>query len=308
MGRKIGLALGSGGARGLCSIGVLQWFKDNGVPVSCVTGTSIGAIIGAAFSAGFTPEYLREIATGIGWKDYVKHMRISLGGKSVFEWEKIENILRENFGEKKIEDLKIPFGCVASDIDTGREYIFTTGDLVEALSASACIPGIFPPVEVSGAHLVDGELVNPVPIDLAMELGAGLVVGVNACRSVFTERNQHKSGHFPLVRKVDEWVKDSMEKNPILSSIGSRIRPGTGEVVKKRRRFVIDIFTDSLAIVSSRVLSLERLVAGPHFMIRPQVGGYQDFDFDLAGEIIRTGYAETESIRDELFKFLGIGA
>lgn len=304
--RSAGLALGSGGARGLCSIGVLLWLKENGVRIECVSGSSIGSIIGGALAAGFTPEFMKEIATSFGWKDYLSVVKLSFGGKSILEWKKIEKIMRTNLGDKKIEELEIPFACVASDIDSGREFVFREGDLVEAMSASACMPGIFPPVKAMGRHLVDGEILNPVPIDLAKELGAGKVIGVNASRSVFPERMSHNAGRIGLLEKVDDWMRESVAGKPLLSSIN----PGKwkdlveNEKRGRRKRNIMDIFTDSLAITTARVLELTELKTGPHFMINPGVGAFQTFDFDRAGEIIDIGYEETERVKDELFHFL----
>lgn len=304
MKKKIGLALGSGGARSLCEIGILLWLKEHDIKISCIAGTSMGALIGAAAAAGYSPEHMKEIALKLNWKDFLKYMRLSFTGKSFFEWDKIESNLREDFGRKKIEELPVPFACVASDIDSGLGFVFRDGDLVDAISASACIPGVFPPVHVMGRNLVDGELVNPVPLDLAAELGAHRIIGVNACRSVFSERTPHESRHFPVVEKLDEWFRDNMEKAPLISSLGGFRKIAGEDKKERRRRNLIDLFTDSLAIVTSRLLSFERLNAGPHFMIRPQVGGFQDFDFDRADEIINIGYKEIESIGDELLDFI----
>lgn len=304
--RSAGLALGSGGARGLCSIGVLIWLKEHDVGIECVSGSSIGSIIGGALAAGYTPEYMKEIATSVGWKDYMSVVRLSFGGKSILEWERIEKILRADLGDKRIEDLAIPFACVASDIDTGREFVFREGDLVEAMSASACMPGIFPPVKAMGRHLVDGEVLNPVPIDLAKELGAEKVIGINACRSVFPERLSHNAGRIGLLEKVDDWMRESVAGKPLLSSISPGKWKALVEKEKtgRRRRNIMDVFTDSLAIATARILALTELKTGPHFMINPRVGAFQTFDFDRAGEIIDIGYEETERVKDELFHFL----
>ncbi|MBN2070587.1 MAG: patatin-like phospholipase family protein [Candidatus Krumholzibacteriota bacterium] len=304
MSKKIGLALGSGGARGLCEIGILLWLKENDIKISSIAGTSMGSLIGAATAAGYSPEHLKDIALKTNWKDFLKFVRLSFTVRSIFDWDKIGSTLREEFGKKRIEDLQIPFACVAADIDSGVEFVFRDGDIVDAISASACIPGVFPPVRVMGRNLVDGEIVNPVPLDIAHELGAERIIGVNACRSVFSERSPYESRHIPVVERLDEWLRENMKKAPIISSIGG-IRKVSGEEKKKRRsRNLVDVFTDSMAIVTSRLLSFERLNAGPHFMIRPKVGGFQDFDFDRAEEIIDAGYREISSVGAELLDFI----
>ncbi len=304
--KKIGLALGSGAARGLSQIGMLLWLKENGIEVSCISGTSIGSIIGAAIAYGYTPEYLRDVALGIKWTDTLKYLRPSLKGKSFLEWRKIDEFMREMFGDKTIEELKIPYACVATDIDTGNEYVFRTGRVTEALRASACIPAIFPAVEMDGIHLVDGALVNPVPINVAFELGAEVVIGVNVNLSIFTERMTFGED-VPASRmdRVDDRVRDLIEKNPLVQR-GLIDTRRLGEKYKKlrRKRNIMDVVTDTAAITASKILSLQLLdTAGPLYLLRPDVGGYQDFDFDMAEDIINHGYREAEEAGEELLSF-----
>jgi NTE family protein len=304
--RRIGLALGSGGARGFSEIGVLQWFEEQGIKVHCISGTSVGSIIGAAVAAGYSPARLKEMALGITWKEKVKFLRPSVKGRSVFEWGRIEAFLEDVFGDRTIEDLEIPFGCVAADIDTGREFVFRRGRVIEAVSASSVIPGVFPPVAVHGTHLVDGSVINPVPLDLAFELGAQRVIGVNACRSVFSERIMYESEHPSTVKKVDAFLRTIIDKTP-LGRLGIVDSDTVSEKLDelRRSRNIIDVITDSIAIISSRMLSLESLNAGPHFIVRPPVGAYQDLDFEHAERIIELGYREAQEVGDDILEFIG---
>jgi len=303
--RKIGLALGSGAARGLSQIGVMLWLKENGIEISCVSGTSIGSIMGAAMAFGYTPEYLRDLVLDIKWTDVVKVLRPSLKGRSFLEWRKIDEFLREMFEDRAIEDLKIPFGCIATDIDTGNEYVFTKGRITEALRASACIPAVFPPVEMNGIHLVDGALVNPVPINLAFELGADAVIGVNANLSIFTERMTFGDAPASRMDKVDSRLKKLLDRNPLVTR--GLIDPrGLERRIEehRRRRNILDVVTDTVAITSSKILSLELLdTDGPVYLLRPEVGGYQDFDFDMAEDIFNHGYRKAEESREEILDF-----
>jgi len=290
----------------MCEIGVLLWLEEQGVEFQCISGSSIGSIIGAAVASGMSPVRLKEKAMQITWADKAKLLRPSLKGRSIFEWNKIEEFLRGIFEQRAIEDFDLPFACVATDIDSGREFIFRRGDAVEALSASSAIPGIFPPVTVHGTHLVDGGVVNPVPLDLAFELGADLVVGVNACCSVYTERIMYESEQPSLVKKVDGFVRGLIDKS-ILGRLGIIDASAIGDKVDelRRSRNIIDVITDSIAIVSSRMLSLESLTAGPHFIVRPPVGAYQDLAFEHAAEIIDLGYREAQDCGDDLLEFIG---
>jgi len=304
--KKIGLALGSGAARGLSQIGILLWLKENGIEVSCVSGTSIGSIIGAAIAYGYTPEYLRDLVLNVKWLDMLKYLRPSLKGRSFLEWRKIDEFMRELFGEKRIEELKIPYACVATDIDTGNEYVFRTGRVTEGLRASACIPAIFPAVEMNGIHLVDGAIVNPVPINLAFELGAEAVIGVNVNLSIFTERMTFGEA-VPASRmdRVDSKLKKLIDRNPLVTRglIDARRLEERYEKHRKKRN-IMDVVTDTAAITASKILSLELLdIDGPLYLLRPDVGGYQDFDFAMAEDIVNHGYREAEESREELIEF-----
>lgn len=303
--KRIGLALGSGGARGFSEIGVLLWLEEQGIRAHCISGASVGSIIGAAVAAGYTPRQLREKALEITWKDKMKFLRPSIKGRSVFEWSRIERFLENLLGDRTIEDLDMPFGCVATDIDSGREFVFKRGSLVEAVSASSVIPGVFPPVTIHGTHLVDGGVINPVPLELAFDLGAERVIGVNACRSVFSERIMYESDQPSTVKKVDGFLRTLIDKTPLgrLGIVDGESVSGKLEELRRSRN-IIDVITDSIAIVSSRMLSLESLNAGPHFIVRPQVGAYQDLDFEHAERIIDLGYREAEEVGDDLLEFI----
>jgi NTE family protein len=304
--KKVGLALGSGAARGLSQIGILLWLKEHGIEVSCIAGTSIGSIIGAAISYGYTPEYLRDLALNIKWTDMVKVFRVSLNLRSFLEWRKIGEFMQELFEDRRIEDLKLPYACVASDIDTGIEYVFRSGPVTEGIRASACIPAIFQAVEVNGVHLVDGAVVNPVPVNVAFELGAEVVIGVNVNLATFTER-MTVGEDVPASRldRIDGRVMEMIDRNPLVERgliDRQRIRKKIEEHRKKRH--IIDVVNDTLAITSAKILSLQMLEpSGPVYFLRPDVGGYQDFDFDMAGDIIDHGYREAEEMGDELIRF-----
>jgi len=307
MKKKIGLSLGSGGSRGLSEIGVLLWLKENNVKISYVSGSSMGSIIGAYYCAGFTPEHLKNIALDIKWTDILKYLRVSFSTRSIFDWGRISKFLNEELGHKRIEDLNIPFACVAADINSGREFVFRRGKVVTAVSASSSIPGVFPPVEILGRRFVDGELVNPVPIDIAFELGADLVIGVNTCRSLQGENMSEETQKSSFVKRMDDWFGEMIEKAPRpLAELYNKIpHPDLNRLDPGGMKFY-DVITDSLAIVSSRILDFKRQLAGPHFMINPPVGRYKNFDFDRAEEIIDLGYRTAKEAGPELLKFIEV--
>ena len=181
--KKLGLALGGGGARGLAHIGVIKALKELNVPIHFVTGTSIGAIIGGAFAAGILEKAEKWVSVP-NWKKLPKlFLDFHLTKKALIRGDKIEKFFREMIAAETFDELDLPFAAVATDLMTGEEIVLREGDVHTAIRASMSIPGVFCPVERDGKVLVDGGLVNPLPIDACRELGADKVIAVDLnCR------------------------------------------------------------------------------------------------------------------------------
>ena len=179
MGKKIGLSLGGGGARGLAHLGVYQRLVELGVPVHCVSGTSIGAIAGAFIAAGTVPRALAWCAEP-DWKKFPKLMfETRLTAKALSTGRQVEKVLADLIVAKCFDELAIPFAAVATDLNTGERVVMRDGDLLSAVRASMSIPGVFLPVEREGHVLVDGQLVDPVPVAACREMGADTVIAVD---------------------------------------------------------------------------------------------------------------------------------
>lgn len=158
--KKIGLALGGGAVLGAAHIGVLKAMHEHGIEINAISGTSIGALIGALYAFGKSPDEIEEIALGINWK---KLSSFSLSRFGVLSNEKIGDIISEHFGDVHFSDAKMALNMVATDITTGEKVILGEGSVKEAVMASCCLPGLFIPVEIDGRLLVDGGLVENVP-------------------------------------------------------------------------------------------------------------------------------------------------
>lgn len=174
--KKIGLALGGGVAKGLGHIGVIRALLELGVPIDCVAGTSSGSVVGALLAAAMTPDQIEAIAKATRWRDLVKPVIPRLG---LLDGGRLEHLLVKVLGDRRIEDLALPFACVATDIVTGEEVVIRTGPLAPAIRASCSMPGFFTPVEIDGRLLVDGGVVDNVPVDVARSLGADFVIAVD---------------------------------------------------------------------------------------------------------------------------------
>ena len=173
----VGLALGSGSARGWAHFGVLHALREAGVSPDIICGTSIGSLVGATYAAGEMDAF-ESWVLGLGKRKVFGFMDFNLGG-GLLKGEKIIDFWRENFVQETMEELGAPFGCVATDLQTGAEVWLRKGSIAEAVRASIALPGLFTPVMREGRLLVDGGLVNPVPVSLARAMGADIVIGVD---------------------------------------------------------------------------------------------------------------------------------
>jgi NTE family protein len=179
-GGKIGLALSGGAARGLAHIGVLEVLHRKGIPIDIIAGTSAGAVIGAIYAWNQDIRLIKEHALDANWKRMAPLIDPSFPKTGFIKGKKIKDFLSTYVGgNKKFSDLKIPFACVATDIDTGEEVVIDSGSVPEALRASISIPAIFTTVKREGRYLVDGGLTTPLPVNVVKRMGADFVIAVN---------------------------------------------------------------------------------------------------------------------------------
>ncbi|MEI8185155.1 MAG: patatin-like phospholipase family protein [Chlorobiaceae bacterium] len=174
--KKTGIAFGGGAVLGAAHVGVIRALSELQIPVSMVSGTSIGAFIAALYAFGKSWQEIRDIAFELDWLD-VSGLVLSQFG--LLSNKKFGNIVTELLGQKNIKDASIPLSIVATDIGTGKKVVFTEGDVALAVMASSCIPGIFKPVDYLGAMLVDGVLMENVPVSPLFESGAESVICVD---------------------------------------------------------------------------------------------------------------------------------
>ena len=188
--RRIGLALGGGAARGFAHIGVIRTLVAKGFKPDIIAGTSIGAVVGGCYAAGKLDEF-EEWARSLTRRGVLGYLDVSLGGSGLISGGRLAEQLTEAVGDVTIEDLPLRFAAIATEIGTGHEIWLTRGRLADALRASYALPGIFPPVQVGERWLVDGALVNPVPVSAARALGARLVIAVNVNTDLFGRGTDH---------------------------------------------------------------------------------------------------------------------
>ena len=296
----IGLALGGGAARGFAHIGIMRTLLANGIVPDVVVGTSIGAAVGGAYAADRL-DALEDWARSLqGVRNILGYLDIRLNGSGLIGGEKLASRLEESIGQTLIEDLPMKYASVATEVRTGHEIWLTRGRLVEAMRASYALPGIFSPVMIGDRWLVDGALVNPVPVSAARALGAEIVIAVNLSTDIFTHSttiHAHGAMPVPVAAPVAEEVPVkrrfarifSPEKTVKREFFGSAGRPGISSVM-------IDAFN----IMQDRITRARLAGDPPDLLITPRVGQFGWFDFHRADDLIAHGTRAAERALEQI--------
>jgi NTE family protein len=188
--KTVGLALGSGGAKGLAHIGVIKVFERNNIPIDYIAGTSIGSLIGGAYSKERDISKIEQTIRSSRHRDLIRLFFDPTMGAGIIKGKAIEDFLSEQIGPSELGHLEIPFKAVATDIKSGDAYILERGDLVEAIRASISVPLLFQPTKVDGRYLIDGAVSDPVPVDVVKQMGADITIAVNLNDDSYVDRSK----------------------------------------------------------------------------------------------------------------------
>ncbi len=295
----IGLALGGGAARGFAHIGIVRTLIAHGIVPNVVVGTSIGAVVGGAYAAGHL-DTLEEWARSLQPRNILGYLDIRLNGSGLIGGDKLAAQLEAAIGPTLIEDLPLKFATVATEVRTGHEIWLTHGRMVEAMRASYALPGIFSPVLVGDRWLVDGAMVNPVPVSAARALGAEIVIAANLSSDVFTHSTTIYSHGAPPV--APEVVAEpppppkrgfgklfSAERTMKREFFGGGGRPGISSVM-----------VDAFNIMQDRITRARLAGDPPDLLISPRVGQIGWFDFHRASDLIAFGARAAERAIDSI--------
>jgi NTE family protein len=279
----IGLALGGGAARGFAHIGVMHRLLASGITPDVIVGTSIGAVVGGCFAAKQL-EALETWARGLTVRRLIGNLDISLSGAGLIGGRHLAKQLNDALGETRIEDLPLRFAAIATEFANGHEIWLTHGRLVDALRASYALPGIFPPVRIGGRWLLDGALVNPVPVSAARALGARVVIAVHLNAefpgrgTVISDYGADESEETPFEGKRGLRAMFSSETSLRRQFFGNRDRPG-----------IPTVMVEAFNIMQDRITRSRMAGDPPDVLITPRVGPVGWFDFHRAEEAIRLG-------------------
>lgn len=266
--KKIGLALGSGAARGIAHLGVIKALKDKGIEIDMVSGTSIGAIVGAVFCAGELDE-LDNFVRNMTWKNTLAYFDLSIPKSGLINGTKLSNLIYSYTKTNNFDDLEIPLFTVSTNIKTGQEVIINKGDLIQAVRSSISLPGFFNPVEIDGNWLVDGGLTNPIPINILRQNGCDIVIAVNLNKDLTKGKNKNKKS----VHKLNNFFNKLINKN--------------------NKPSIVDVLVSSIKIAEMQITEHSLKYEKPDILIEPDLSHFGLFDFHKAEEGIDEGYKKT---------------
>lgn len=309
---RIGLALGSGSARGLAHLGVIRALADAGVEVDCIAGSSIGALIGAIHAAGKL-DALEASFQDFDWKRMVSFFDVVLPKSGLIDGARVSELVRSHIHGDAIEALPKPFAAVATDLGNGDEVVIRAGDVIEAVRASISVPGIFTPVRRDGRILVDGGLTNPVPVSAARALGADFVIAVDLNHEIVAGKNLKPLRHAPAAPNLfSRWVdgyRQSMQE--LKARLLAREAPGAAQfdrwISAEPMPSIFEVLLASINIMETRITQTRLGLDRPDLLIRPPLGHIRFLEFGRAEEIIEIGYASTRQALATLPRLNGPG-
>ncbi|MFT3717315.1 patatin-like phospholipase family protein [Pseudorhodoferax sp.] len=302
---RIGLALGSGSARGWSHIGVIRALVRAGFAPDIVCGSSIGALVGAVHAAGRL-DWLEDWTRRLNWQGVLSLLDLRMGG-GLIEGNRLVEFFSRHFEDRGIAQLPLAFGCVATELASGREVWLRDGPVIDAVRASIALPGLFTPALREGRLLVDGGLVNPVPVSLCRAMGADVVVAVDLNWDLVGRR----------ARASDDTAVATANLAPPgpLAALLERLKPapraaspangGGADAVPPPMPSLMDVLTTSLNIMQVRITQ-SRLAGEPaDVLIRPRLSDIAAMDFDRAALAIAQGEKAVEQALPQLADWLG---
>ncbi len=276
--KKIGLALGGGAAKGLAHIGVLKALDEANIPIDFVAGSSMGALIGAAYVVGIPIDSIEQIALNIEKKDVIRLIDPAIPTTGFINGKKIEDFLLTHLGNKKIEDTQIPFSATAADILTGKQYIINRGELVKAVRTSISIPAVFDPLKYHEITLVDGGLIDPIPMNAVKEMGAEFIIAVN----VLTPPDiSHEAAEISFING-DSIQSEINGPFSFFQTSDDTNNPNIIQIIQK-----------TVMISQAKIAQFQIDLYKPNLLIEPDTRDINSWDFFNAEEAIELGYSAT---------------
>ena len=296
-GPSVGLVLGSGSARGWAHIGVIRGLAEEGIVPDAVCGCSIGAFVGAAYANGDFGK-LESWALSLAWQDVLSLLDVSLKG-GLIKGERLIQFFEKHFVDRDFSSLPVPFACVATDLESGREVWLREGSVAEGVRASIALPGLFTPVPRGAGYLVDGGLVNPVPVSLCRAMGADTVIAVDLNADLLGRHLKPKPAKAPRQRVTAE------EPETLTDSVMARIQASMAQLginhdTGTQAPAMLDVLATSINIMQV-LITRSRLAGEPaDVMVTPLLADLGLMEFHRGSAAIDAGRRAVEVIMPQL--------
>jgi NTE family protein len=313
----VALVLGSGAARGWAHIGVIHELAAMGIEPDIVVGTSVGSVVGGAYASG-NLEPFEEWISGLRRVDIIRLLDARMTGGGFLQGNSLMSAIEKRIGDPNIEDLRIPFACVATVLDTGREVWLREGSLLDACRASIALPGMFAPSRLKeDMLLVDGGLVNPVPVSLARALGGEVVIAVNLNGDLMGRHFfVHRDDADITEEDSDRELADIEDKDSTIARWAARMKAGFGVrldayISSLRSKEtpdpgLFDVIAGSIDIMQDRITRSRMAGEPPDIEITPRLNHVGLMDFDRSSESIPEGREATRRERQEIERLASV--
>ncbi len=315
--KSVGLVLGSGASRGWAHIGIIEALEEAKIPIDFIAGCSVGAYIGALYASG-------SISS-------LKQFLLRMDGQKIFSYfdvvfprsgllngsRRVQELFSMHTDVQTFEELNIPLVMVATDLLLGEKVVIKSGNIIEALRATMSYPGLFAPVQIDGRWLVDGGLVDPVPVGVAQAMGAGIVIAVDLNSRIVSRvrRGQFLSG----IKKQTKAPVNTAEVEPddnrnelmkkmteFYENAESRFKIKTSELLKRDSATpdIIETVMTSIGIMQERITRINLAVDRPNILIQPRLGELKMMNFDQVAHAIEEGYIGVQEKLEDIYNLL----
>ncbi|UOD35377.1 patatin-like phospholipase family protein [Deferribacteraceae bacterium V6Fe1] len=291
---KLGLALGGGAARGWAHIGVIRELEAHGIIPDIICGTSIGALVGGSYAAN-NLDKLENVVCSLTKINIIKYIGLNIHKSGIINMSRLEEFLKENVADESIsiEDLSKTYGAVATDIRNGKEVILTKGSLLKAICASISFPGLFPPTNHKDKWLIDGGLVNPIPISLCRYLGADIVIAVNL-------------NEYIISKSILDSDLEIYTDNNFLNKMAAFFENVTNHIYIQnngdKSPSLFETVENAVNITQNTIAKCNMVAYPPNILLSPKLTNIGLLDFHYATQAIEGGRRITKSKINEIKK------
>ena len=315
--KTVGLVLGSGASRGWAHIGIIEALEEAGIPIDFIAGSSVGAYIGALYSSG-SLDSLKEFLVRMDGKKIFSYFDVVFPRSGLLNGSKrVQELFSMHTDKKTFEELDIPLVMVATDLERGKKVVLKSGDIIEALRATMSYPGLFAPVRVKGRWLVDGGIVDPVPVGMARAMGAEIVIAVDLNSRIVSRSKQAEAATSSESSEVmsggTSTPLETSHRNELVKKmtdfyegVESSLRHKASEFLDRDLATpdITETVMTSIGIMQERITRINLAVDQPDILIQPRLGELKMMNFDQVEHSIQEGYIGVQEKLEDIHNLL----